>query len=90
MIPGISAVDISAAMKTLEAGDVIGKANQLLVEFLRTHPTLPLLGRWEVGLLGHDECGDLTASLECEARPAAQDTLDWNVHTRSQPMADHL
>ena len=34
MIPGMSAVDISAAMKTLEAGDVIGKANQLLVQFL--------------------------------------------------------
>jgi TnpA family transposase len=46
MIPGISAVDISAAMKTLEAGDVIGKANQLLVEFLGR---IPLARYWGDG-----------------------------------------
>jgi hypothetical protein len=46
MIPGISAVDISTAMKTLEAGDVIGKANQLLVEFLGR---IPLARYWGDG-----------------------------------------
>jgi hypothetical protein len=46
MIPGISAVDISTAMKTLEAEDVIGKANQLLVEFLGR---IPLARYWGDG-----------------------------------------
>ena len=46
MMPGQSAIEISAAMKKLEAEGVIDKANQLLVEFLGQ---IPLSQHWGDG-----------------------------------------
>jgi TnpA family transposase len=60
MIPSLSPEEISSAMKLLEAEDVIGKANKLIVEFI---DRLPVMKVWGDGKYASSDMMSLPTSM---------------------------